>query len=182
MWTMRWTRSNTSAARPIAPGASEERMTALPNLFRCIMLKLATKTGSIPRTVTMAGLRNSLMRFAQDPQLKVIATTPVRSRKPDLVDDHFYRSPSQMAFDWDHYDKALRDGPQIFVGEWASQEGRPTPDLNAALADAAWLMGLERNADLIPIECYAPLLVNVNAADRDKGYPRLAVGYQPDRI
>ena len=38
---------------------------------------------------------------AKYPQLKVIATTPVRSRKPDLVDDHFYRSPSQMAFDWD---------------------------------------------------------------------------------
>ena len=33
-------------------------------------------------------------------------------------------------------------------------------------------MGLERNADLIPIECYAPLLVNVNPADHDKGYPR----------
>ena len=96
------------------------------------------------------------------PELKVIATTGVKSRKPDLVDDHYYRSAKQMAFDNGHYDNADRNGPQIFVGEWATTEGRPTPNLNAALADAAWQMGLERNGDLIPIQCYAPLFVNVN--------------------
>jgi alpha-L-arabinofuranosidase len=48
------------------------------------------------------------------------------------------------------------------VGEWASQEGRPTPDLHAALGDAAWLTGLELNADVAIMEAYAPLLVNVN--------------------
>jgi alpha-N-arabinofuranosidase len=50
----------------------------------------------------------------------------------------------------------------IFVGEWASQEGFPTPNLHAALGDAAWLTGLERNSDLVILESYAPLLVNVN--------------------
>ena len=99
---------------------------------------------------------------AKYPQLKVIATTPVKMRKPDLVDDHYYRSAKQMAYDNGHYDKTDRNGPQIFVGEWASQEGKPTPNLNAALGDAAWQMGLERDADLIPIQCYAPLFVNVN--------------------
>ena len=114
------------------------------------------------------------------PQLKIIATAPVKTRTPDLIDDHYYRSARQMAFDWRHYDRGTeeqnrkypRNGPQIFVGEWATQEGRPTPDLNAGLADAAWLMGLEHNADLIPIECYAPLLVNVNPEDATKGYPQ----------
>jgi alpha-L-arabinofuranosidase len=114
------------------------------------------------------------------PQLKIIATTPVHSRTPDLVDDHYYRSARQMASDWRHYDRGTeaqnrrypRTGPQIFVGEWATQEGQPTPDLNAALADAAWTMGMERDADLIPIQCYAPLLVNVNPEDRAKGYPK----------
>ncbi|MGN6370270.1 MAG: alpha-L-arabinofuranosidase C-terminal domain-containing protein [Phycisphaerae bacterium] len=99
---------------------------------------------------------------AKYPELKVIATAPVKSCTPDLVDDHYYRSARAMAFDNTHYDKADRNGPQIFCGEWATEEGSPTPDLNAALADAAWQMGLERNADLIPIQCYAPLLVNVN--------------------
>ena len=99
---------------------------------------------------------------AKYPGLKIIATTPVKSRKPDLVDDHFYGNARRMARDWTHYDKIDRKGPQVFVGEWATQEGQPTPDLNAALADAAWLMGLERNADVVSMECYAPLLVNVN--------------------
>src|SRR5205814_1042930 len=83
-------------------------------------------------------------------------------RKPDLVDDHYYRSAKQMANDWRHYANHDRSGPKIFVGEWATQEGRPTPDLRAGLADAVWLMGLERDADVVPLECYAPLLVNVN--------------------
>ncbi|MGB9228922.1 MAG: alpha-L-arabinofuranosidase C-terminal domain-containing protein, partial [Terracidiphilus sp.] len=49
-----------------------------------------------------------------------------------------------------------------FVGEWATREGDPTPNLEAALADAAWLTGLERNSDLIIMASYAPLFVNVN--------------------
>jgi alpha-L-arabinofuranosidase len=99
---------------------------------------------------------------AKYPDLKIIATTPVRSRNADLVDDHYYRSPRAMAFDGGHYDQTDRNGPHIFVGEWASQEGKPTPDLKAGLADAAWLMGLERDADVVRIESYAPLFVNVN--------------------
>jgi len=99
---------------------------------------------------------------AKYPQLKIIATTPVKSRKPDLVDDHFYLPPQQMAATGTHYRKADRKGSQIFVGEWASQSGNPTPNLLSGLADAAFLLGLEKDSDQVPIECYAPLLVNVN--------------------
>jgi alpha-N-arabinofuranosidase len=62
-----------------------------------------------------------------------------------------------------HYDKADRNGPKIFVGEWATREGDPTPNLQAALGDAAWMTGMERNSDLIIMSSYAPLFVNVNA-------------------
>jgi alpha-N-arabinofuranosidase len=62
-----------------------------------------------------------------------------------------------------HYDRYDRNGPKIFVGEWATREGDPTPNLEAALADAAWLTGLERNSDLVILSSYAPLFVNVNA-------------------
>jgi alpha-L-arabinofuranosidase len=99
---------------------------------------------------------------AKYPSLKIIATTPVKTRKPDLLDDHYYRSASKMANDWRHYDKTDRSGAKTFVGEWATQEGKPTPDLRAGLADAVWLMGLEQDSDQVPMECYAPLLVNVN--------------------
>jgi alpha-N-arabinofuranosidase len=76
-----------------------------------------------------------------------------------------------------HYDPGNypRIGPKIFVGEWASQEGSPTPDLFAALGDAAWLTGLERNADLVIMECYAPLLANVNPGAYQ--WPTNLIGY-----
>jgi alpha-N-arabinofuranosidase len=96
------------------------------------------------------------------PDLQVIATTPVKSMKPDVVDDHFYMSAEKSLSDANHYDKTDRSGPKIFVGEWATREGSPTPNLQAALGDAAWMTGMERNADLIIMSCYAPLFVNVN--------------------
>ena len=103
---------------------------------------------------------------AKYPGLQLIATIPVSSRKPDVVDDHYYRSASAMEADSRHYDNTDRSGPKIFVGEWASTEGSPTPTMNAALGDAAWLTGLERNSDLVVMEAYAPLLVNVNPGAR----------------
>ena len=96
------------------------------------------------------------------PKLQLIATTPVKSRTPDVLDDHFYRSSMQMQSDTHHYDKTDRNGPKIFVGEWATREGAPTPNMNAALGDAAWMTGMERNSDLVIMHCYAPLFVNVN--------------------
>ncbi len=97
------------------------------------------------------------------PDLQVIATAPIKSVTPDVLDEHFYMSAQQSFSEAHHYDAADRNGPKIFVGEWATREGDPTPNLEAALADAAWLTGLERNSDLIIMESYAPLFVNVNA-------------------
>jgi alpha-L-arabinofuranosidase len=99
---------------------------------------------------------------ARYPKLKLIATMPIRSRTPDVYDEHFYLSPANMERDVHHYDNRSRSGPKVFVGEWAAQEGTPTPNMNSALGDASWLIGLERNADLVVMQCYAPLLVNVN--------------------
>jgi alpha-L-arabinofuranosidase len=96
------------------------------------------------------------------PGLQIIATTSVKSVTPDVIDEHFYMSAQQSFSEAHHYDAADRSGPKIFVGEWATREGDPTPNLEAALADAAWLTGLERNSDLIVMESYAPLFVNVN--------------------
>jgi alpha-N-arabinofuranosidase len=97
------------------------------------------------------------------PDLQLIATTPVKSVKPDVLDEHFYMSAEKAFSDGGHYDKYDRSGPKIFVGEWATREGEPTPNLQSALGDAVWLTGLERNSDLVIMESYAPLFVNVNA-------------------
>jgi alpha-N-arabinofuranosidase len=61
-----------------------------------------------------------------------------------------------------HYDDAPRTGPKIFVGEWASMSGVPTPNFGSALGDAAWMTSMERNSELIVMASYAPLLVNIN--------------------
>ncbi len=99
---------------------------------------------------------------AKYPDLQLIATTPVKGIRPDVVDDHYYVRATQNFKDATHYDKIDRSGPKIFVGEWATREGSPTPNFGAALGDAAWMTGLERNSDLIVMAAYAPLLVNVN--------------------
>ncbi len=96
------------------------------------------------------------------PQLQLIATAPVQSVTPDVLDEHFYMSAEESFAQAHHYDNHPRSGPKIFVGEWATREGAPTPDLDAALADAAWLTGLERNSDLVIMASYAPLFTNVN--------------------
>jgi len=99
---------------------------------------------------------------AKYPGLQLIATVPLKNMKPDVQDDHYYVRATQNFADAHHYDKTDRSGPKIFVGEWATREGIPTPNMGAALGDAAWMTGLERNSDLIVMSCYAPLLVNVN--------------------
>lgn len=110
---------------------------------------------------------------AKYPQLKLISTvggkndwlsarSALPKAHPDVVDEHFYRSSIEMQEMATLYDSAPRTGPKIFVGEWASREGWPTTNLHAALGDAAFLTGLERNSDLVIMSCFAPLFVNVN--------------------
>jgi alpha-N-arabinofuranosidase len=96
------------------------------------------------------------------PALELIATTPVKGHVMDVLDDHYYRRAEQFFGDVHHYDKTDRNGPKIFVGEWATREGTPTPNMGAALGDAAWMTGMERNSDVIILASYAPLFVNVN--------------------
>lgn len=88
---------------------------------------------------------------------------------PDLIDDHYYQSAKELAKTGGRYDTYSRTGPKIFVGEWATTVGSPTPTLGAAIGDAAFLTGLERNADVVLMESYAPLLVNVNPGARQWG-------------
>ena len=117
---------------------------------------------------------------AKYPDLQIIATGPVKDAQLDVLDEHYYVRATQnfhsaSHYDassagetstpkWDggHYDHADRKGPKIFVGEWATREGAPTPNMGAALGDAAWMTGLERNSDLIVMASYAPMLVRVD--------------------
>ena len=87
---------------------------------------------------------------------------------PDLVDEHYYTQPDWLLKNADRYDSYDRNSYQIFAGEYAGQSEGMT-NLNnvnnwqCALAEAAYMTGLERNADVVSMTCYAPLLKNMDA-------------------
>ena len=118
---------------------------------------------------------------ARHPQLQIISTTAVKSRTADLNDEHYYESEEAMeaqAFMYDTRDRSLPT--KIFVGEWATRVGSPTPNMAGALGDAAWICGLERNADIVLMHCYAPLFVNVsqfNGPNRSMQWASDLIGY-----
>ncbi|MBV9048719.1 MAG: hypothetical protein JOY58_10655 [Solirubrobacterales bacterium] len=108
------------------------------------------------------------------PRLKIVATAPVSSRPVEILDEHFYNdSPSYFTARAHMFDHLSRRGPKLFVGEYAVTQGSPTGTLAAALGEAAFLTGIERNADLVIGASYAPLLVNVNAPN----WPTNMIGY-----
>jgi len=81
---------------------------------------------------------------------------------PDIVDEHYYSTPEffmQQAHRYDSYD---RKGPKIFVGEYAVTRNGGQGNLRAAIGEAAFMTGLERNSDVVVMAAYAPLFVNVN--------------------
>ncbi|MDR0961565.1 MAG: hypothetical protein LBM62_03245 [Mediterranea sp.] len=109
---------------------------------------------------------------AKYPQLQIISSIGGRTNmgstmnvpgvQLDIIDEHYYRDANDMYRNANQYDSYDRNGPKIFCGEWATREGKPTTNMNAALGDAAWMTGMERNSDIVIMHCYAPLFVNVN--------------------
>lgn len=83
----------------------------------------------------------------------------------DLVDEHYYMAPDWFFANAARYDKYDRKGPKVFAGEYASHD-HPTGKANnflAALSEAAFMTGLERNADVVRLATYAPLFAHVDA-------------------
>jgi alpha-L-arabinofuranosidase len=102
------------------------------------------------------------------PDVQLIMTTDLRRRPyprdplPDIVDEHYYESPESFMHRANQYDTYNRKGPKVFVGEYAVTQKAGQGNLFAALGEAAFMTGLERNSDVVVMACYAPLFVNVN--------------------
>jgi len=91
-----------------------------------------------------------------------------RMENIDIVDEHFYRDPDWFLENVHLYDDYDRHGPKLFVGEYGAQSvGVASPDnhnnWHCALYEAAFMTGLERNADLVTMGCYAPMFGHVDA-------------------
>lgn len=82
--------------------------------------------------------------------------------KVDLVDEHFYRPEDWFLSQGARYDSYDRKGPKVFAGEYACHgKGYKRNHFNAALCEAAFMTGLERNADIVRMATYAPLFAHV---------------------
>jgi alpha-L-arabinofuranosidase len=119
---------------------------------------------------------------AEHPEIKlVVAAGPFPSGEPfntmwatwrqlhaDIVDEHYYMSPEWFLSNTARYDHYDRSGPKVFAGEYAAQTVGSTSSENrnnwkAAISEAAFMTGLERNADVVQMASYAPLMAHVNA-------------------
>ncbi|HEY3857589.1 MAG TPA: alpha-L-arabinofuranosidase C-terminal domain-containing protein [Verrucomicrobiae bacterium] len=81
---------------------------------------------------------------------------------PDIIDEHYYDTPEFFMRQASRYDKYDRSGPKIFIGEYAVTQHAGKGNLRAAIGEAAFMTGMERNSDIVAMASYAPLFVNLN--------------------
>lgn len=108
------------------------------------------------------------------PQLEILAAMGIAHlhqptiqaiHKMDVADEHAYKAAGWAMTYHDWYDQYKRHDWKLYVGEYACNAGVGSGNMNAALNDATFILGMERNADLITMSSYAPLLENVNDTD-----------------
>ena len=110
------------------------------------------------------------------PEIKIVGSSGPDSEGPqfeylwpemaklgaDLVDEHFYRPESLFLAQGNRYDSYDRKGPKVFAGEYACHgAGKKWNHFEASLLEAAFMTGLERNADVVEMATYAPLFAHV---------------------
>ena len=111
------------------------------------------------------------------PEIKIIGTSgpdsegrnfeigweAMKRQKADLVDEHFYRPINWFKNEWNRYDKYDRKGPKVFAGEYACHDrGKKWNHAGASIYEAAFITGIERNADVVHMATYAPLFSHVD--------------------
>ena len=111
------------------------------------------------------------------PEIKIIGTSgpnseggefdrgweAMKRQKADLVDEHFYRPISWFKNEWERYDLYDRTGPKVFAGEYACHDrGKKWNHAGASIYEAAFITGIERNADVVHMATYAPLFSHVD--------------------
>lgn len=108
------------------------------------------------------------------PQIEIIASMGIGDvnrhtldsmQHTDIVDEHAYKDAGWSLRNFDHFDKYKRGSWQMYVGEYATNAGVGNGNMQAALSDAVYVMSMEKNADLVKMSSYAPLLVNEHDVD-----------------
>ncbi len=84
------------------------------------------------------------------------------SAQADLLDEHYYRSPQWFINQYQKYDTYDRNGMKIYVGEYAVTKNCGLGNLDAAIGEAVYMQGMEKNSDIVRMNSYAPIFVNVH--------------------
>jgi alpha-L-arabinofuranosidase len=95
------------------------------------------------------------------PDIILIANCNIPGQPIDYIDEHYYSLPQWFINNAHKYDNYDRQGPKIYVGEYAVTKDCGLGNLHAAIGEAAFMTGVERNSDIVRMASYAPLFVNV---------------------
>jgi alpha-N-arabinofuranosidase len=112
------------------------------------------------------------------PEVTIISAMPFKDMPMAMVDHHKYGTPDDFFNAHRHYDSADRTGPKVYVGEYGVTVGVGSGNLLAALAEAVYVLGLERNSDLVTMASYAPLFFPVD----DIQWPVNMIGFDSSRV
>lgn len=134
-----------------------------PAPFNLKYMEIGNENGNFPGYVEHYRLFYNAIR-AKYPDIKFVADgwDEFGAQQPDLVDDHYYDTPEWFMRHAGLYDHTDRNGPKVFVGEYAVTQRAGKGNLRGAIGEAAFMTGLERNSDMVLMASYAPLLVNLN--------------------
>lgn len=103
------------------------------------------------------------------PEIEVVSNHFINgtgaSKRTDIVDPHWYGTPNFYFNNTNLFDSIPRGGNRAYIGEWACNFNVGRGNMRAALAEAAFLTGIERNGDYVAMTSYAPLLQNRNDKD-----------------
>ncbi|WP_165958106.1 alpha-L-arabinofuranosidase C-terminal domain-containing protein [Segetibacter sp. 3557_3] len=126
------------------------------------------------------------------PEMKIISSMGIGDlnrrtldsiKVTDIADEHAYKAAYWAFNNYDHFDRYKRGDYEVYVGEYATNAGVGRGNMLAALNDAAYIMGMENNGDLVKMSSYAPLFENVNTRhwpvnlinfDADKSFARIS--------
>jgi alpha-L-arabinofuranosidase len=112
------------------------------------------------------------------PQIITIADQPIPNAPVEIIDEHYYVNPNVFFSTAEKYDTYDRKGPKIYVGEYAVNQNVGAGNLLGALSESAWMMGMERNSDVVVMASYAPLFENVN----DREWPTNLIRFDGSRV
>ena len=134
-----------------------------PAPFNLRYMEIGNENGGFTGYVEHWNLFYDAIR-AKYPEIKFVADgwDSFGDKQPDIVDDHYYDTPEWFMRHANQYDKTDRNGPKVFVGEYAVTRNCGLGNLRGAIGEAAFMTGLERNSDEVVMASYAPLLVNLN--------------------